>query len=386
MVGKKSSPPSSGVEKSPKTGRTRPLPAGIVSGFRRLASFQKAALVSTLAPLLDPGEAAPAPRDDDLPEPGAPTARPFTTNVPHFDARAAEALRRFDEIARALPIDRRRLLYAPAFDFAPVRFMCALDVGDPVGRWRAVVSRAFARADAVAWCLAEGIEDDAALVDWAERTEKALDGIEPSWRDWQDHREAWLRGPVKESFDRAWRRRYFASPGDHDEMFDDLSAALETLAARAAAARGCAAETTEGGRTPVTYRNHFVLTLATVYALVMGEAPVFDGGDPGDKIKVGTERKRAPSPWHPLIRAALDLTGLRGGETDKTLDAALRSARLTPGAIQATAATSGALSHYPSFTFSGFEIDVGLRLEMPTTRADAYAHPATLYVGRSRRG
>ncbi|MBV5266083.1 hypothetical protein [Pinisolibacter aquiterrae] len=166
MARKKSSSPSSDVEKPPKTGRTRPLPAGVASGFRRLSSFPKAALVSTLAPLLDPGEVASVRHGAQALGQVEPTSRPITTDVPRVSARAAEALRRLDETARVLPIDRQRMSRLDD-EPASIRFMLGLDVEDPSGRWRAVVSRAFARADAVARCLAEGIEDDAALVDWA---------------------------------------------------------------------------------------------------------------------------------------------------------------------------------------------------------------------------
>lgn len=115
------------------------------SGFRRLPNFRRALLAADVARLCGDWPAAWTPPPDSFIEP-----KVVESVRRHFSALDAVAARLARNVAPIAFLDR-----APAKVF----FFLAEDVPEPSDRVRAIIARAYARADAVAWGLVQADED-----------------------------------------------------------------------------------------------------------------------------------------------------------------------------------------------------------------------------------
>lgn len=118
---------------------------GSESGFRRLPAFRRALLVADVARLCGDWPAAWPPPPEGFDEPQ------IVADVRHH-------LEAIDAIARRLT---SRAASRSFLDDAPseVHFLLATDVDEMPGRLRAIIARAYARADAVAWGLEQSFAD-----------------------------------------------------------------------------------------------------------------------------------------------------------------------------------------------------------------------------------
>jgi hypothetical protein len=279
-------------------------------------------------------------------------------------------------------------------------FALAVDVEEPSSRLRAIVSRAFARADAVAWCMIEGENDDRALSDGAAAIERALAEIAPAFGDHPEiftTANAW-RHPdgVLGRIERGLLARQFTSdrPREQDDREAEVIAeALAALARRAAVTRR-AAPVRQGRPYEVVARSWFVLRLATAHAFLTGERPALHGD--GDAAERGTS-------WHAFVEAALDLTRIRGLDTTAGPEGRRASFRGTDSILRTTARSSegsqvlldvflGNLSvggggftrcqEYMTFPGDDLENEAGVD-DPPVRREDAYGALRTHYRGRT---
>lgn len=117
------------------------------SGFRRWEAFKNALLASDVARMCG-----------DWPSPSPSPAPPLDFDEPERVEAARPHLAELDAIARGgVPLARRGVFLA--YPPAEVRFLLADDIDDVSARLRAIVARAYARSDAVAWGLAQVDED-----------------------------------------------------------------------------------------------------------------------------------------------------------------------------------------------------------------------------------
>ena len=364
-----------------------PRPTAEVSGFRRIEQFRDARLVSEVARLCG-----------DLPAEWPPPSG-TVGSVVAIDAEAVRCLAALDAVAARLAIVLGVHPPLAHMDEA-TGFALAVDVEEPAIRLRAIVSRAFARADAVAWCMIEGESDDEALREGAEAIERALAEIAPSFADHpEDFTSAWAwRHPdgVLGRIERGLRARRFTSDqrrAEDDEEAEALAEACAALARRAAAARK-AAPARQGRPSEVVARSWFVLRLATAHAFLTGERPALHGD--GDAAERGTS-------WHAFVEAALDLTRIRGRDTTAGPEGRRASFRGTDSILRTTARSSegsqvlldvflGNLSvggggftrsqEYMTLPGDDLENEAGAD-EPPVRREDAYGALRAHYRGRT---
>lgn len=325
-----------------------------LSGFRRIG-LEAAPIAADLGGLLDPDPNTTA-----------------TTDIEVVSNWQRDALARLDEAAARCPVDAARSRGIGLHNDRSLRFALACDV-DADRRWRAIVSRAFARADAVAWCDAEGKSDGRYLAETAEKISRCRTLLRDLTFDTRIH-------------DTIVRHR-----AGNDALGDwvaDLNKAAETLEQCETWARAVAANINRIGRRRVIARSHFVLRLAAAYAVLTGEEPQFDGGNDEDAHDDHGERKRLENRrWHELIKAALDVTGITGdGRVNSILSHAAGIADGTyVDRIRGLAAQEprdlGSIE-VGSWPATGLEVDVGLNVRSPPeTRDEAYEAPGIQFIG-----
>ena len=362
-------------------------PTAEASGLRRIEQFRDARLVSEVARLCGdlPAE---WPRDSLAAEP-----------VVAPDSEAAQYLAALDAVAARLAIVLGARVSFAHMDDA-TGFALAVDVEEPTARLRAIVSRAFARADAVAWCMIEGERDDEALRAGADAIDRALAEIAPGF---PDNHEAYLdkwqwRHPdgVLGRIERGLRARRFVTDTrrvQDDDEAETIAEACAALARRATLARK-AAPLRQGRPSEVVARSWFVLRLATAHAFLTGERPAFHGD--------GIAAKRGTS-WHAFVEAALDLTRVRGRDTTagpedrrasfRGTDAILRAAGESSeasrallnaflGNISAGGGSFDRRQDYMMLPGDDLENEAGVA-EPPVRREDAYGALRTHYRGRT---
>lgn len=322
------------------------------SGFRRIG-YEAAPIAAELAAILDP-------------DPNT-AAEPVT-----LSNSQADAIARLDEAAASCPVKAARSREIRHHRDQSYRFGLGCDVPDD-RRWRAIVSRAFARADAVAWCEAEGREDGRYLAEKAKKIAECRELLEKLTFEHRIH-------------DTIYRHRAGQNmPGD---WVADLNRAENTLEQYERIASGLAAKLNPRGAPRVIARTHFVLRIAEAYAILTGDAPQFDGGnDDGFYDEHGERQRPENKRWHDLIKAALDVTGLR---RDQQVDSILNHVRqnLLIGDVDRIREIA---DKSPSELWAievggrpgtGLEIDVGLDVVYPPqARDEAYEHPATCFIG-----
>lgn len=333
------------------------------SGFRRLSRFQDARLVADIARLCGdwPSGWASPPEGFDEPE-AIEAARTHLA-----------ALRTIGARLRVSSKDRRRYLAS-----APeaVRFAAGDDVQGFEARLCAIVARAYARADAVAWCEAAGREDDEQLEAFANLADGFLPHLD---------RFRW-------STRHALVRRRYVEEGERGRWFEYAEDAFNGLTELAELARKTSSANKAPGRRREVARKFFVHRLAGVYALTTGVEPPMDGGNIGAAFDDRGGRKRRPDPWHGFVNAALDLTGIRGGATT---DSILRDAagdewavfRIRDLADDEWSRAQGLWRlEYAKLPGADIESEVGCTPFAPTAREEAYEHPGSSYVGRTGEG
>lgn len=313
------------------------------------------------------------------------------------------ALDRLDGIAGHL-FDDAPLMTAPA-----IRFAIADDVENKHRRLRAIVARTYARADALAWCRARADEDADTLLRQAKAIERALHTIDPEYKPGVDYDDTagvaspgwWMRnGAPLAAADRALRATRFDTVENRAERSATVVESCVTLSEYAATLRRTASSLRTPGRPRDTPRHWFVLRLAEIYALTFGKVPVFDGGTAGRAFDRGGARM-TKNPWHELIDAAFDLTGIRGA--GGTTNAALRAVAVLGGSNpnlppdffvrrlstfvdrpSGSDRESFCQMEYGRLPSAGLEIDLGIDVEKPPrSRGEAYAPASLSYRGRA---
>lgn len=325
------------------------------SGFQRHAAHVGAALVADVAAMFDP-------------PPGTPPDHPSLTN------RQSDGLARLDAFAADNPPSKKRSRLIARLPDRALRFALAVDAPE-TRRWHAIVARAYARADAVAWCQAEGDEDDRRLVEASEVIDRCVRELEP----------------LRRSLPSTLRRRWHADAERHASWEIDLNEALSILEGTSERVWLAGAGATKSGRPPELARTHLVLRLAAAYAALTGKVPPMDGGNTGGDYDQHGPRKQ-PSGWHEFVNAALDLTSVRAGTAT---DSILRKSAdmdwdtdlvrdLADGSWFDHHADDGSFCGWPG---TGLEAAVGLDVRHPPEdHGKAYSHPKCLYVGRTLRG
>jgi len=329
-------------------------------------------------------------------------------DLPEDDSSSAvcenEAMRALDAVADRLWSSGAT--HDPGLADEATRFALAADVADHRRRLRAIVARAYARADAMAWCMVQDRDDVEALAEGARAIEEALKHIDPAYHPKDHHFRVggyWVRdhSPV-DRIERALRADWRARPGadvQEPTTESDIARAAATLATAAAEIRCLADQRRKTGRpTTATPRVWFVLRLAVAFTFVTGDRPRFDGGTPGMAHDRGGPRK-VDTPWHDLLNAAMDLTGVRNGATtDAVSRSVANAAKANPALLKdyfvmsvdrlASAVGDGGgwwrdYQAYGTLPGAGLEIDVGLDTGgAPTTREEAYRPRESIYRGR----
>ncbi len=327
------------------------------SGFR-LIGYEAAPIAAELAGALDPDPTTA----DDL---------PMLTN------RQVDVIGRLDEAAALCPVNSARSREVGHHRDPALRFALGCDVASE-RRWRAIVSRAFARADAVAWCEGNRRRDGRYLAERAEDMARCRNAL----------LDLTFCTDLPETIFK--HRAGSELPGD---WVADLNRAAETLEQYETIAKGLAASINPRGRPRVVARTHFVLRIAAAYAVLTGDVPQFDGGNDDDAHDDHGQRKRPENRcWHDLIRAALDVAEIRG---DQQVNSILNHARQDDlmGDVDrvrwlADQAPRDLWSiEVGSWPATGLEIDVGLDVRSPPeAREEAYEHPGTSFAGIGRLG
>lgn len=333
------------------------------SGFRRLPRYRKALLAAEVARLCGDLPAAwvsPSMEDEEPQE--IKMARGY---IPALKAIAG----------KLATITRRRQSF---LDLAPpdVRFAAGDDVVDSETRLLAIVARAYARADEVAWSEAAGAEDDVELEAFARSVGTFLPHLE-QLRPFGRH---------------ALVRRRYADEEERQRWYECAARAFEDLTALAELAGRTSSANSAPGRRREVARKFFVLRLAGVYALITGAKPPLSGGNVGAIHDEHGSNKRAPNPWHDLINAAIDLTGIRANATTDSILQAAAAEQFGVWKIEDLAAGEWSQGNsrwrleYTRLPGADIENEVGLSPTAPTSREEAYEHPGTNYVGRTGKG
>ncbi|MDK9698233.1 MAG: hypothetical protein OEL76_17800 [Siculibacillus sp.] len=333
------------------------------SGFRRLPRFQRALLAADVARLCGDWPAAWTPPPEGFDEPA----------VIEAARRHLAALKVISARLESITRSRRAFL-----DLAPddVRFAAGADVRDPEARLCAVVARAYARADAVAWSEAAGAEDDVELEAFARHAAEFLPHLE---RFRVVGRHALVRRRYADEEKRRW-------------WYECAEGAFEDLTALAEAARATSSRNSAPGRRRGVARKFFIHRLAGIYALTTGMRPPLSGGNVGAAYDDHGENKRTPNPWHGLINAALGLTGIGG---DASTDSILRDAAGDEWAVSRIEdLADGEWSRpegrwrleYTQLPGVDIESEIGLSPDAPMSREEAYTHPGTYHTGRTGQG
>lgn len=327
------------------------------SGFR-LIGCDAAPIAAELAVVLDP-------------DPTTADELPILTN------RQADAIGRLDEVAARCPVNSARSHGIGQHRDPALRFALGCDVATE-RRWRAIVLRAFARADAVAWCEGNRRLDGRYLTERAEDMARCRNAL-LDLMFCNDLPETILKHRAGNELPRDW--------------VADLNRAAETLEQYETIAKGLAARFNPRGAPRVIARTHFVLRIAAAYAVLTGDVPQFDGGNDDDAHDDHGQRKRPENRrWHDLITAALDVADIRG---DQQVNSILNHARQGP--LIGDVERIRWIAHQEprefwrievgSWPATGLEIDVGLDVRRPPeTREEAYEHPRTRFAGTGRLG
>ena len=265
-------------------------------GFRRLG-YKNAMHPRDLRALLDPqGDDAPFPSERLLPGQRA-------------------ALGKIEALAPKLflrPADKR-------YCEKEVQFALGLDKQDKIERLRAIVARAFWRADSYATALAQ-------LLDDAQDAERFLDPLDRFFEIIADgagspfDKGSPYRGLAKAAMPHKaidiLNRRRLENPEEKEQRRAAVTDGLAGLDLMRRELRTLADGLHLPGAKPDDARFFFVLRLAEVFVIWTGRAPDFDY----DKSKDGQKlRKKKPEWWEFLVKA-LTLSGLGGDDGPKGLN------------------------------------------------------------------
>ena len=230
--------------------RAKGLESVVGPGFRRLG-YKNAMNPRDMRAMLDP-------RGDDAPFSLEQLTKPQRTALDKLDALAPKLFLR--------PADKK-------YCEKEIQFVLGLDKQDKIERLRAIVARAFWRADSYAEALAQllsyrGLTKAATL-------RKAIDRL--NWRSLEN-------------------------PAEKDERIDGITGALAELDLMRRELCSVADYFPVPGAKPDDARFFFVLRLAEVFVIWTGRAPDFD-------YEEKKRRKKNPE-WHEFSTNALTLCGL----------------------------------------------------------------------------
>jgi hypothetical protein len=269
--------------------RATGLEPGGETGFRRLG-YKNAINPRDLRALLDP-------QGDDAP-----------FSLERLTERQRAALDELDALAPKL--------FLRAAEEKPcekeVQFALGLDKQDKIERLRAIVARAFWRADSYATALAQLLDD----VKDAEKFASQMDAffkIIGGDAETPFYKGSPFRGLAKESAPyraiEILNRRRLESATEKEERRDDITHGLTALESMRSKLRGVVEHQMEFGATPEDARFFFLLRLAEVFVIWTGRAPDFYHQRGMKKLGKKTE-------WLQLSTNALTLCGLGADRLD----------------------------------------------------------------------
>jgi hypothetical protein len=248
-------------------------------GFRRFKIYANALDPFDLRAILDPQES-----DD----PNAAWHRLGTQRSKEL----REALKQLDEVA---PKIFTKLAGArPCCDVTS--FILAKDQEEHAPRARAIVARAYWRADEYSHALAQSFYD-------AQRSAKIVKAFDDFGVDFKAEYAMELLS--------RWRRETWSEKNDREEIIRNGLGGLDRVVG---GLRYFAEEHSQHGRTPDSGRFFFALRLAEAFTIWRGRPPDFDSGK--------EDRKRSTE-WLRFIEAALAVSGLSSGRL-KGLEGLLR--------------------------------------------------------------
>lgn len=163
-----------------------------------------------------------------------------------------------------------------------VNFVLATDKCDIIERSRAIVARAYWRADEYAHAFAQLLDDAKDAKTHASAIERALDD---------------LRAPITESFriNDTWKFETSSSKARHRREISDSVSALREIKDQL---RAFSQKYVRRGRPSDDARFFFVLRLSEAFSIWTGNSPDFHSAETRDGL------------WHDFVQAALELTGL----------------------------------------------------------------------------
>ena len=241
-------------------------------GFRRLG-YKNAMSPRDIRALLDP-------QSDDAPFLLERLTKPQRAALERLDALAPKLFSR--------PADKKRCE-------KEVQFALGLDKRDKIERLRAIVARAYWRADSYATALAQ-------LLDDAQDAESFSEPLNAFFETFAGNKV--LPRAALNILD----RRRLESATEKESRRDDITHGLAALDSMRARLRSVVESLRQTGATPEDARFFLVLRLAEVFVIWTGRAPDFDY----DEKK---PRKKNPE-WHEFAANALTLCGLGNDRLD----------------------------------------------------------------------
>lgn len=275
--------------------RTRSAKDGGTTGFRRLFDYKNAISPGDLKALLDPQE-------EDLPR----RKRVWEELTP----QQRGGLEAIDAVAEEARLFDKRVMRVTSSEC--LAFACALEHATPKARLRAMLARAFARADRYAFACAEELEIRTQVEPLASALDKAIavlsgpDGI--LWHKNRIGSELYENSTLSRAFT-AFHRVARYSDQEREGWRNDVLRGLEAIEKiRSGFSEWAEMDEKEqhGFGWPLRdeARFFFFLRIAEVFAISTGEVPTFSGHEP-KKLINGRKRQ-----WGKFARAALDLTRL----------------------------------------------------------------------------
>ncbi len=263
--------------------RATGLESGGVTGFRRLG-FKNAVNPRDLRALLDP-------QGDDAPFSLERLTKQQQAALANLDGLATHL---FLRTAEERPCEKE------------VQFALGLDKQDKIERLRAIVARAFRRADSYAKALAQLFEDARD----AEQFSSQLDAffkIVGAGEETPFYKGSPYRGLAKESAPyraiEILNRRRLESATEKEGRRDDITHGLAALDSMRRELRFIADGSHLPGAKPDDARFFFVLRLAEVFVIWTGRSPDFD-------FQEGEKGRKKNTEWIELSTNALMLCGL----------------------------------------------------------------------------
>lgn len=286
---------------SPMTNRTRSVEDGGTTGFRRLFDYKNAIPPRDLRALLDP-------QQEDLPH----REGVWEGLKPHQRA----GLEAIDAVAEEVRFFDKRLMRITSSEC--LAFACALEHATTKARLRAMLARAFARADRFAFACAEELEIRTQAESLANALNKAIAALSgPDGILWDKNRvgSRLYKDSAMNRALTAFHKMGHYTDKEQERWRDNVCHGLEIIEnIRFGFAKWAEIEEEKRKKNKKDYgfgwpvrdeaRFFFLLRLAEVFAISTGEVPTFSGHQAKKEIN---GRKQQ---WSKFARAALDLTGL----------------------------------------------------------------------------